>query len=64
LKHLGIEVPEPPPAWGLAAPPVPIPFTSERELRQAIERGIAGFDFKGLAKLAISNGLDRARGRV
>ena len=29
---------------------------------QAIERGIARFDFEGLAKRAISDGIDHARG--
>jgi hypothetical protein len=63
LKQLGIDVPNPP-DQRLVPPPAPIAFTSEREMRQAIERRIAGFDFEGLAKRAVSGGIDRACGRV
>jgi hypothetical protein len=63
LTQLGIDIPEPP-ACGLAAPPVPIAFTSEREIRQAIERRIEAFDFQALAKRAIADRLDRSRGRI
>ena len=61
LKQLGIDVPEP-----IASPtlPAPIPFTSEREIRQAIERRIARYDFKALATRVINDGIDRACGRV
>jgi hypothetical protein len=41
-----------------------VPFTSESEIRRNIERRIAGFDFEGLARRAIADGIDRARGRV
>jgi hypothetical protein len=61
LKQIGIDM-SVPPACGLAAPP--IVFTSERDIRLAIERRIAGFDFEGLAKHAIGEGIDRACGRV
>jgi hypothetical protein len=63
LKQFGIDLPEPA-ASGLAAPPTLISFTSEREIRQALERRIGGFDFEGLAKRAISDGIDRACGRI
>jgi hypothetical protein len=53
LKQLGIDVPEP-----IASPtlPAPIPFTSEREIRQAIERRIARLDFEALATRVIDDG--------
>jgi hypothetical protein len=63
LKQLGTDVPEPP-ACVVAAPPAPIPFTSEREIRQAIERRIAVFDFEALAKRVVVDGIDRVCGRV
>jgi hypothetical protein len=63
LKHLGIDVREPLTCES-APPPAPIAFTSEREIRHAIERSIGGFDFEALAKRAICDGLDRAHGRV
>jgi hypothetical protein len=62
LKQLGIEVPVPSPS--ALAPPAPIPFTSECEIRQAIERRIAQFDFEAVARRVISDSLDRACGRV
>jgi hypothetical protein len=63
LKQLGIDVPEPP-TCGLAPLPAPIPFTSEQEIRDAIERRIASFDFEAAARRAISDGIDRVCGHV
>jgi hypothetical protein len=39
-------------------------FTPEWEINRAIERQIAAFDFEGVAKRAIANGIDRACGRI
>jgi hypothetical protein len=60
LQTLGIELPRPEPA---PTSPV-VPFTPESELYQAISRRIAAFDFEALAQRAISQGIDRSRGRV
>jgi len=59
-----------PPPWrdelGLAgvAPPPAIAFTPEEEIHKAITRRIAAIDFEALARRAIEDGIDRARGRV
>jgi hypothetical protein len=60
LRQLGLN---PPP---LPAPPAPavIAFTPEGEIHRAIERRIAAFDFEALARRAVADGIDRARGRV
>jgi hypothetical protein len=63
LKQLGIDVPDPP-ACASAVLPTPVAFTSEREICKAIERRIAGFDLEVVAKRAITDGVDRVRGRV
>jgi hypothetical protein len=48
-----------------AAPPPPvIAFTPEEEIHKAITRRIAAVDFEALARRAVQDGLDRARGRV
>jgi hypothetical protein len=60
LKAVGIDLPPPEPA----PPTAIVPFTPEGEIHRAIERRIAAFDFDGLAKRAIAEGLDRSRGRV
>jgi hypothetical protein len=60
LKQLGLELPAIAPD---ATAPI-IPFTPESEIHSAIERRIATFDFEGLARRAIADGIDRARGRV
>src|SRR5947209_5125594 len=59
LKRWGVELPEP-----TKPPPLAVPFTPEAELRRAIERRIAAFDFEALARRAIAEGIDRARGQV
>src|SRR5947209_14750197 len=46
-----------------STPPV-VSFTPESELYRAIDRGIAAFHFEALAKRAIADKIDRARGRV
>ncbi len=63
LKQCGVELPAPPPEPP-QPPPLVVPFTPEAELHRAIERQIAAFDFAGLARRAIAEGIDRARGRV
>ncbi len=63
LKQWGVAIPEPPPD-PTQPPPLVVPFTPETELHRAIERQIAAFDFAGLARRAIAEGVDRARGRV
>jgi len=59
LAPLGLTLP----ACG-AAPATVVPFTPESEIHRAIERRIAAFDFAGLARRAIADGIERARGRV
>src|SRR5205807_2196676 len=49
---------------GVALPEAAVPFTPESEIRRSIERRIAAFDFEALARRAIADGIDRARGRV
>jgi hypothetical protein len=51
LSALGIDAP--PVDCGLAATPV-VAFTPEAEIRRAIERRIAAFDFEALAQTAIA----------
>jgi hypothetical protein len=63
LKQLGIDAPDLA-AYGLAAPLVPTAFTTEREIRQAVERQIAAFNFEALATRVIKDGIDRAGGRI
>ncbi len=58
LREFGIDVPD-----RAAAPPA-VAFTPESEIRHAIERQIAAFDFEALARRAVADGIDRARGRV
>jgi hypothetical protein len=54
--------------FDLAAPPVAVPpvvgFTPEEEIHKAITRRIAAIDFEAVARRAIQDGIDRARGRV
>ena len=63
LAQLGVALPAavvPSPA----SPAPNVPFTPESEIHRAIERRIAAFDFVGAAQRAITEGIDRARGRV
>jgi len=41
-----------------------IPFTSLDEIHRSIDRQIAIIDFEGIARRAVEQGIDRARGRV
>jgi hypothetical protein len=54
LQRFGISLP----------PPLTVAFTPESEILKSIERRIGAFDFEGLARKAIADGIDRARGRV
>jgi hypothetical protein len=48
-------------------PVLPTPvvaFTPLEEIERAVERRIHAIDFPGLARKALQEGLDRARGRV
>jgi hypothetical protein len=63
LSALGIDAPHTACGSG-AAPVADIAFTPEAELRRAIERRIAAFDFEELATSVIADGLDSACGRV
>jgi hypothetical protein len=60
LAPLGLALPA-----VVATPPAAVvPFTPESEIHRAVARRIAAFDFTGLARRAIADGIDRARGRV
>ncbi len=61
LAQLGVTLPATPAPAALLPS---VPFTPESEMYHAINRGIAAFDFEGLARRAVADGLDRARGRV
>jgi hypothetical protein len=58
LLDLDLTAPPPQPA------PRPLAFTPESEIHRAIERRIAAIDFEALARQAIADGIERARGRV
>jgi hypothetical protein len=51
------------PRAALALPPV-VSFTPEEEIHKAITRRIVAIDFEALARRAIDEGIERARGRV
>lgn len=57
LKALGLAMP-------LVLPPRIIPFTSLEEIEKAIKRRLDVIDFDTLARQAVADALDRARGRV
>jgi hypothetical protein len=54
------------PREALAPPPAEpvIPFTPWREIEGSISRRIEAFDFTAIARKALGEGIDRARGRV
>ncbi len=58
LAQLGVTMPETPVPALLPS----VPFTPESEIYRAINRGIAAFDFEGLARRAVADGLDRRGG--
>lgn len=61
LRAIGLEMP-------LAALPSPaivsVPFTPLDEIHKAISNALAGYDFEALARRAVADGIDRAKGRV
>jgi hypothetical protein len=51
-------------ALGASLPTSPIAFTTMHEIQNSIARQIEAIDFKSLARRAVQDGIDRARGRV
>jgi hypothetical protein len=64
LERLGLAVPEIKTAQLTLAPVPALAFTPESEIHHAIQRRIAAFDFEGLARRAVADGIERARGRI
>jgi hypothetical protein len=62
LQAIGLDVP---PLAALQPPPIgAIPFTPLDEIHKAISNALAGYDFEALARRAVADGIDRAKGRV
>ncbi|HUD82603.1 MAG TPA: hypothetical protein VMQ67_03840 [Candidatus Saccharimonadales bacterium] len=61
LKALGLTVTAP---AHNPTQPTPIPFTPLEEIHKSISNALAGFDFEALARRAVSDGIDRAKGRI
>lgn len=62
LKALGIEVPE---RKVVTPPPAPVvAFTTEQEIKKAVERRLLGIDIEGMVKKSVEAGLQRATGRI
>ena len=64
LRMIGIEPPPPAIVPTPATQPPAVRFTPLAEIHKAIERSIARVDFNAIASSAITDALDRARGRV
>jgi hypothetical protein len=64
LAALGIELPVPPAKAPATLAPTVVPFTPLDEISKAVTRCIQAWNLEEIAKKAVQDGLDRARGRV